>query len=150
METVTRVEPNNVESKGLLDAEATIAVALERTLQMGGALRFIEATKMYRSQYATFEEYCLDRWGFDLADVESVMRCADIYMYLADVVPGEVQHQEEASRRDLIPWNEYQLRPFVGMDEDQQLQLWIEVVETAPEGDITPKHVKEVLARFDV
>jgi len=42
---------------------------------------------------------------------------------------------------------EKQLRPLTALEPDEQVAVWQQVIETAPDGNITARHVQEIVAR---
>ena len=61
------------------------------------------------------------------------------YMIDAASVVENVNHGSQK-----IPENERQARPLTKLDPEQQVEAWQKVVETAPDGKVTAKHVKKV------
>jgi len=86
---------------------------------MGAALAEIRDAKLYREGYATFEEYCRDRWGM-------AKRTAYQFIGAAEVIEN-VRHGAQT-----LPENERQVRPLTKLEPEQQPEVWAEVVETAP------------------
>jgi phage N-6-adenine-methyltransferase len=117
----------------LLECERVIERGLNTFVEVGAALLEIRDSRLYKEGYSTFEDYCRDRWGM-------VRRQADRLIQSAEVV-GNLRPI------GLIPANEAQARPLVGLPQEQQFQVWQQVVETAPEGKITGAFVQEVVER---
>lgn len=126
------------ESKRLKDCEEAIERGLQTFYEVGSALAEIRDSRLYRISYATFEDYCQERWGMSrrrgyeliaaAAVVENVRNCA---------------HDE--------PANEAQARELSKLDEIAQQAVWQIAVGTADKTDegkplVTAAHVKSVVS----
>lgn len=129
------IEFTTIEKETLVACEAVIARGLNTFVEVGNALAKIRDGKLYRETHKTFEDYCRDRWGFArrtayqfidaAAVVENVRNCAQIEP----------------------PANEAQARPLSRLEPAEQVAVWQEAVETAPNGKVTAAHVAEVVER---
>src|SRR6266851_1670786 len=75
-------------------------------VEVGEALMEIRDNRLYRSDYATFEEYCRERWGWS-------RRHADRQIAAAEVA-GNLRPQ------GLTPASEKQARQLVDLTPEQQ------------------------------
>lgn len=125
---------NSIEVYELRRHETVIERGLQTFYDVGRALMEIRDKKLYRGQYDTFEDYCLDRWG--MAD-----RRARQFIDAAEVV-------DNLSKTGTIvppPNNEAQARPLVTLSPAQQIDAWQRAVDTAPDGRVTMSHVQQVV-----
>ncbi|MEI8234766.1 MAG: hypothetical protein WCH57_08780 [Verrucomicrobiota bacterium] len=121
-------------------AESSRLVALEKTIQrgvatfieVGEALMEIRDSKLYRVEYATFEEYCKTKWGFSKTQANRLVQSAAI---VAELTPVGV-----------IPTTERQARPLTKLKEpEQQREAWRKAVDASPIGQPTAKEVEEAV-----
>lgn len=117
----------------LSELEIIIERGLNTFIETGEALLEIRDNRLYKNSYSTFEEYCRERWGM-------YRDKADRYIAAAKLV-------ENLTPIGVIPANEAQARPLVGLPADTQFQVWQQVVETAQEGKITAAYVQEVVEK---
>jgi hypothetical protein len=120
------------ENQTLENLEIVIERGLNTFVDVGEALLTIRDERLYRQEYSTFEDYCQTRWNiarrtaYQLIDaakvVENVRNCAQI-----------------------LPLNESQARPLTSLDPETQIKVWQEAVDTAPEGNITARHIQQVV-----
>jgi hypothetical protein len=115
--------------------EHTIEAGLQTFIEVGKALLAIRDGKLYRADYATFEEYCQHRW--------SVSR-----PYAYQLMDASMVVENVSAIADIVPTNEAQARPLTRLQPEEQRHAWREVVDTAPASGITAAHVsKTVKAR---
>ena len=103
----------------------------------GDALHQIKKNKLYRQQYSTWEDYCLERWGMTYAYADYLVEASIVLARLVDCpeIPTIV---------GILPTRESQCRPLAALPVDLQAQAWIESVQSAPSGKVTAKHIAEV------
>lgn len=118
----------------LKQLESEIGTGMRHFVVVGKALAEIRDAGLYR-HHRTFEEYCEDRWqmtrqrGYQFIDAASV-----------------VENVNNCGQT--LPANEAQARELIGLDRETQRQVWKRVVETAPDGRITAKHIAETIRQF--
>lgn len=135
--TLFETEQLTVIERSELDRhEETIERGLQTFVEVGNALMAIRDNTLYRETHRTFEDYCRERWGFTDERARLLMRGAQV---VSNLTPTEV---------GVLPTNERQTRPLIGLTPEQQRAAWQEVVETAPDGKITGPHVASVAERY--
>ena len=82
---------------------------------------------------ATFEKYCMERWGFERRRAYQFMDAAMV----SDNVKNFTQYQIKESHT--IPLAKLNDNP------EKQREAWQKAVETAPEGKVTAAHVSKVV-----
>lgn len=126
-ETLTSIEKDN-----LVELENTIQRNLATFCEVGFALMQIKENKLYRENFATFEEYCRDKWGITKTHANRLIISARITDNLAPI--------------GVIPLSESVIRPLARIkDPDRQREAYQKALEMAPEGKVTAKHVEEVV-----
>jgi hypothetical protein len=113
----------------LVECELIIEKGLQTFVEVGNALLEIRDSRLYRRGYATFEDYCKERWGM-------VRQSANRLISAAEVVQN-LQLEPIGS----IPETESQIRPLTRLEPALQRAAWNEVVES--EFPITAKLVEE-------
>lgn len=118
------------EQTHLAELEAVIETGLQTFYEVGNALAAIREARLYRADYATFEDYCRERWQMSRAYAYRMIGAAEVVENLSpigDIVP---------------PVNESQARPLTGLAPKQQRQAWQKANEAAGEGKVTAVHVR--------
>jgi hypothetical protein len=116
--------------------ERQIEKGLAQFLLAGGALRKIRDQKLYRDKYgskATFESYCLKRWGFGRAHAYRLIEAAEVQAKLSP--NGDVKLPNEAVARALLALK----------DNPKALRAAWTYISEAYKGKVTAKIVREVL-----
>ncbi len=137
------------ETKRLAELEVIVRKDLKAFLRVGSALAEISNSRLYRSEFLSFEEYMASKWdlsrprGYQLIDAHIVND------QLSTIVDSQPLLFAEGAKI-VLPVNEAQIRPLVKYKDDPEklAQIWAQAIETAPQGTITAKHVQQTL--FDV
>lgn len=128
----TQFELAATEHVRLMELETEIENGLRTFVDVGNALLEIRDGRLYRQSFATFEDYCRERWGMQRHYANRLIAAAEV---TANLVPIGT-----------IPATESQARPLTTLEPDQQRAAWRRAVETAPNGKVTASHV-EIIAR---
>lgn len=121
----------------LVDLESHITNALTAFVDAGEALAQIRTDRLYESDgHATFEDYCAARWNFTPRRANQLIAAASTMRQL--------EYGNNCSR---LPENEAQVRELAKLPEADRPGTWVEVIETAPDGKVTAKHVAAVVAK---
>ncbi|MBI1879045.1 MAG: hypothetical protein HYR94_12645 [Chloroflexi bacterium] len=131
------------EAGRLAELETVIERGLQTFIEVGSALMEIRNSRLYRQMYATFEEYCQERWDLRKSRTYQLMDAAEVVENLKSSTIVEL-----FSGNILLPTNEAQARPLAKLGLEMQRQAWRKAVETAPQGKITAKHVETVVKEF--
>jgi len=121
------------EETQLKEYEIVIERGLNAFMDVGEALLAIRDRRLYRNTHPTFEDYCQHRWGMERRHAYRLIEAA--------------QTVENVSHGTHLPppQNERQARPLTALDPEDQVSVWRTAVETAPDGNITARHVQEVV-----
>ncbi len=129
------------EQREFARAEQTIARGLKSFLEVGLALKEIKDGRLYRSEYDTFEEYCVRRWEMSRPRAYALCAASEV---VADLSPiGDIR---------LLPENEAQTRPLTRLKTSEHRQrAWEMAVEiaTAEKRPVTAGDVEEAVRRLD-
>jgi hypothetical protein len=126
-----------VEQSRLQELETQIERDKRAFYRIGMALVEIRDSRLYRENYATFEDYCRERWELDRRYAYRLMDSANVVNKL------------ECGQLTTKPANEAQVRPLTKLETPEaQQEVWEKAVETAPEGKITAKHISKVVNQF--
>lgn len=117
-----------------------LELKVERAFYEAGAgLRELRDRRLYRSTHKTFEKYCLDRFGFQRRHSYRLLDAATV---VDNLCPIGTQVQ---------PTNERQVRDLVGLEPEEQRQIWAEAVRVAggklPSGRVVQSIVQQMKER---
>lgn len=129
------IELDKQETALLIELEREIELGMERFIAVGKALMQIREKRLYRVGYATFDEYCQERWGMSKSNANRLVAAAEVTVNLT---PIGVK----------TPTHESQLRPLAPLEPQAQREVWQRAVETAPEGKVTAKHVERTVTEW--
>ncbi|MCA9368524.1 hypothetical protein KC887_09845, partial [Candidatus Kaiserbacteria bacterium] len=99
--------------------------------EVGTALLHIKDHRLYREDYASFEDYCRDRWNFGRHRGYQLMNAATVADNLLTIVTI-----------DDLPASESQARELVKLTPDAQRKVWSFITSTFETSDITAGMVK--------
>ena len=116
--------------------EATIERGLQTFVEVGLAFGEILDSRLYRDEFATFDEYCRERWGMKRRHAYRLIDAAAVVENVSNWTQIEA------------PANEAQARPLTALSPDLQREVWREAVDTAPNGKVTAAHVQAVVDRM--
>jgi len=123
------------EAEELATCERIIERGLRTFLEVGSALLKIRDLRLYRNEYATFEDYYRERWSLERSQVYRLMDAAEVTRNLQSSPMGEVP----------LPSNERQARPLTKLkDPEEQRKAWERAVTTAA-GRVTAAHVESIV-----
>jgi site-specific DNA-methyltransferase (adenine-specific) len=130
------VSASQLEQEELESLEAIIGGGLQAFVDVGQALAEIRDRRGYKlSGYATFDEYCQQRWGLSRSYAFRHIQAAQV----AAVLPIGNAPANEAQARQLVP--------LLVQGAEAIRGAWQEAVETAPNGKLTAAHVETVVER---
>ena len=75
------------ESDRLAECEATIERGFRTFAEVGSALLEIRDSRLYRSEFGTFEDYCQTRWGMDRRNANRTIEAAIVVGELGSIDP---------------------------------------------------------------
>jgi hypothetical protein len=122
------------EAQILAHYEEVIERGIKTFVEVGRALMTIRDRKLYRANYATFEAYCRERWDLSRP-------------YAYQLIDASVVVENLSGITDIVPMNEAQAQPLTSLPPEEQMEVWAEVVKTAPASGVTAKHVKATVSR---
>ena len=128
------------EAGRLAELEIVIERGLQTFIEVGSALMEIRNSRLYRQMYATFEEYCQERWDLRKSRTYQLMDAAEVVENLKSSTIVEL-----STGNVPLPVNEAQARPLAKLGFEMQRQAWQKAVETAPQGRITARHVETIV-----
>lgn len=131
--TATELTPEMLD---LFEHEKVIEQGLASFIDVGNSLIAIKADKKYRHVgYATFEDYCQQRWGITRERGRQLVVAATI----VDAMPTTVGIP--------TPTRESQVRPLAAVPAEERADVWAEAVEAAGGDQPTARQVEEVVER---
>lgn len=123
------------EVRRLRECEEIIQRGINTFYEVGNALAEVRESRLYRISYATFEQYCRERWQMSKTHANRLIDSSDV---IANLTPIGV-----------TPANESQARELVSLEPDVQRAVWQIAVKTAPKNSqgepaLTAAHIKSV------
>jgi hypothetical protein len=112
--------------------EEVVASGWNTFVQVGLALARIRDGRLYRMDFETFEQYCRLKWEYGRNYVDRLISAAQVFTHLLTN-----SHQK--------PDHETQVRPLVGLTQDQAQQAWDRAVQKAGGRRITARTVKSAV-----
>lgn len=112
------------ETKTLLDCEAVIERGLKTFEEVGAALVTIRDQRLYRFKFATFEQYCRERWNWTARRAQQVCDATSVVAQLRESLPDGP-----------LPQNERQARALAAVPEERRAEVWKGVVDDAPKDE---------------
>jgi hypothetical protein len=91
------------ESKRLIELEQTIERGQKTFVEVGRALAEIRDLKLYKSDYGSFTEYCREKWGWEKAYANHMVRAAIVVQSLPEKVATIVATESQARALGRIP-----------------------------------------------
>jgi hypothetical protein len=130
---------DGIERAGLFVALRACEAKIERGLtafcEVGAALFEIRENRLYRVEFASFEAYCQERWGFSRQRAHQLIHGAETAAKVSTVV-------------DAAPTNEAQSRELAKVPEADQAEVWSAVVDEAGGVEnVTAAKVREAVQR---
>lgn len=132
-----RVDGNaltSVESDELAAREQVIERGFKVWQEVGEALLHIRDKRLYRAKYATFEDYCRDRWQMAKTSANRLINASEVY---ANLTPIGV----------ILPANESQARELTTLAPEEQQLVW-QVLTDVTDGNLTATTVKDAVNLF--
>ncbi|MBW4458415.1 MAG: hypothetical protein KME55_40745 [Nostoc indistinguendum CM1-VF10] len=132
-----------VEVTELTQEEQSDRLHLERKVERaffeaGKALTELRDRRLYRSTHKTFDEYCLDRFGYN--------RSRSYQLVDAAVVVDNLQKCPQIV--DILPTAGGQVRSMTKLEPQEQQEVWLTAVELAGGKVPTGRIVKDVVQRI--
>lgn len=117
-----------------------VADNLHAFVLVGNALAEINRRRLYREEYATFEEYCWGKWHFKKSQGYRLIDAAEVIGALSSP-------NGEEGEIITLPTRESQVRPLATDDftPEQKRIIWEIAEQTAPNGNVTFAHVSALV-----
>lgn len=142
METIDSMaqtrELSPAELEMLSECENTIRENLHAAIAFAEAMGAIRDHRLYRGQFATFEDYCQEKWELTARSVRRLISQAQVWRNLAGYTGSTWT----------VPASPSLVRPLIGLPPELQREAWREVVDTAPQGRPTVKHAEKIVGEF--
>jgi hypothetical protein len=112
---------NAVECELLAECEVVIERGMGVFIEVGTALMNVRDNRLYRAGFATFEDYCSERWTLSIPYANQLINAARVVETITDAVASEIH----------IPATESQARELAPLldDPEELREVWDEAVE---------------------
>lgn len=128
--------PLTAADKSRLDRlETAIGSGLASFVEVGRALRQINADRLYRQDNETFEDYCEQRWGLSRQHGYRLIKAAESFDLLQSKLPKGV----------LLPRNESQLRPLENLNPKLSVKAWEQAIKDGLGVKVTAEAVEKAV-----
>jgi len=125
---------NIEESHELERCEVVIKQGLQTFIEVGQALMTIKEKRLYRINFKTFEDYCIEKWAITKTQANRLIQASETIISLTPI--GVI-----------LPQTESQTRPLTSLEPEIQKEVWKEVVETHGK-NITAAKVQEIVEHW--
>lgn len=130
------------ETPSLEDLERVIDLGQKAFYVVGTALKSIRDARLYQHQqnYPDFDSYCRERWDMSRRKADNFIR--------ASVFIDNLRRNNCSE----LPSNESQIRPLLSIkkaSEEEQIEIWLDIIQSAPLGKITAKYVQEKVEQYN-
>ncbi len=125
------------EQKDLARLELVIQKGWATFLDVGSALLKINADRLYRDGYETFEDYCRERLGLSRQYAYSLIGSAEVNAQMSAIADIRVKPLTESQFRELIP-----------VPEAKRVEAWKGALKLAGSEPVTAKVVRQAAAAF--
>lgn len=122
------------EAEELEKQETVVKNHVGGTWEVAEALRVIQAKRLYKATHRKFSDYCLERWHFDRAHGDRLVKAGNVYQSLKCLQKEQLP----------IPTTEAQVRALTRLTPDKYEGVWRAAVAKAAGGPITMKLVEEL------
>lgn len=99
--TLVDADTGEIAGRSLTDCETVIQEGLGTIFAVGAALAEIQQNRLYRGQFATFEAYCRERWGWDRTYAHRVIEATKVRDLMLPI--GNKTPSNEAQARAIAP-----------------------------------------------
>ncbi|MDX2215497.1 MAG: hypothetical protein SFY66_19695 [Oculatellaceae cyanobacterium bins.114] len=112
--------------------EQTIERGLKAFYEAGQALMEMRDRRLYREEFATFEDYCQTRWEMSKTHANRLIEAAEVIETLTPI--GVI-----------LPINESQARPLAPLSVEARVEVMQASAAIAPSGKPTAAHVQRAV-----
>ena len=123
-------------SEALRQQETIIERGLTGFAEAGAALIRIKKNKLYKEHYATYKEYCLQRWGFTPQHANQLIAAS-----------MTIDRMNSETTVSVLPASERQTRAL--SKSDNPAKTWMEAQEKTGKEQPTAKEIEEIMAPTD-
>ena len=121
-----------IKISSLEENEAIISRGLNTFRDVGNALTIIRDNKQYKETHSTFEDYCVDRWGFGRS-------------YAYDLIKSSKAVKSLSDTSDTLPDTERQAAAVAKAPPEEQADVWQQAQEETGKDQPTAKEIKDVV-----
>jgi len=119
--------------------ETAIGSGLASFVEVGRALRQINADRLYRQDNETFDDYCEQRWGLSRQHGYRLIKAAESFDLLQSKLP----------KGALLPRNESQLRPLEHLSPKLLVKAWEQALKDSLGVKVTAEVVEKAVRKLD-
>jgi hypothetical protein len=126
----------------LAECEVVIERGMNVFVEVGKALMSVRSNRLYRNDFATFEQYCQDRWGLSSARAYQMIDAAAVVETISSTTVEEINSGEAMP----VPATESQARQLAPLldDPDELVEVWKAALAATTDGNPTAAAVRDV------
>lgn len=143
LEKQERDQYTPAEEKAFVEQERIIDNGLQSFTEVAGALTYIREHRLYRSEYASFQQYCEKRWGFTRRWADELIAAAGIVSEISTSHhsdPKSIEDIKDASAKTVILLKK--VKP------QNRAKVIARAAQKSNGRPITPTVMKEAVASF--
>jgi hypothetical protein len=152
-ETIGAEPLSQEERRELVEREGQYQEALGQYWVRGTALNRIRRRELYREEFATFAEYCEERWDLEPRRAQQLIIAAEVrdglensFRNLTKRPIGSLRYRNETV--NLLPKNERQIRPLTFLLPEYRFPVWISTLSAHPDPERVRAEAVELFARL--
>lgn len=120
------------ERRELQKSEAIIELGIRKFWEVGTELLKVRNSRLYREDYATFQEYCETRWNFSRQRASQIINSTEVRATLS------------TSGCQTLPETERETRALQHLEPEEQVKVWKKAEEKAG-GKPSPAQISETM-----
>ncbi|MDV6306031.1 MULTISPECIES: hypothetical protein [Gordonia] len=128
-------KPEPEPDAALVECEAVIERGLKSFVEVGQALARIRDERLYKAEFATFEDYCQARWQLNRAHADRLVRTSSLSIQLDRLGAPS-------------PATESQARELSGLEPGEAQEV-MQAAHQATNGKITAKAIKQAREEYE-
>ena len=125
---------NELTKTALAECESVIERGMKSFIEVGTALLKIRDERLYRLTFATFEDYCRQRWGWTHRHANRQIEAAQVTRNLGPIGP--------------TPQTESQARELTQLPPAQQREAWSAALKLCANGIPTARQIAAVVEQM--
>ena len=148
--TAVAADWTELDEQELAAEEAKVESGLLGLYESVRALMRINKRRLYRKTHRKFDDYVVQRWGMDSSRYYQLEFWVETKGLLEEVSTSDSENPYARKDFDLslLPSNEYQTRPLMGVEEADRFRAWQRAIDLNNGRRPANSHVKQAVAEI--